>query len=763
MRSAVWWTVPRIVAESLEAVPDPLLTALRPGPPACGTAVASALARSLGTAEAADPAPDWLTPEQAGSFRQVLAALRRHGAAVLADPVGSGKTYVALAVAAVLNRGPTACLVPATLTAQWRATAARLEVPITLCSHQQASRGKLPGGTRGLVIIDESHHFRNPRTRRYRHVAPWLVGRSALLVTATPVVNRASDLASQLLLGTRDDELLLDGIVSLRGLLTRGCTAAALGRLVIECERVSCGRPEATRVTSWPTLRESAEAAETLARLRRLRLSSSAPIAALIRNILLRAAGSSSAALDAALTRYRRLLLNAADALRAGRPIDRAEIRRFTAALGDQLVWWELMPQLDSKSDLELTDLDTIDDLIEAVRGETTRSEEKLDRLCDILGDGVPSLIFTGFRETVRHLRDRIPQPAIAWCTGERAGIGCTRLKRESVLGWFRKDAAGEHAPRHLVVTDVAAEGLDLQRAGRVVHYDLPWTPMRVEQREGRSVRCGSRFKQVEVVRFAAPAALERALGIESTLARKQRLPAQIGLGSGGNRVWRWRNQLASSFGKAEALEGTARVVSQYEGLLAGFKLQTSTDNPLLLSATVLWLERNGSWTEAPEIVTRRLEEAAGQRGRQPIDASQLSDWLALLSRPIKDRLALTGSRRWVVPEPEPAVRRLAARLQALTREAARLHQPDRLMRLERAIGFVTRGHTAGEAILIERLADSSDVELAAGLGGFPPGCPPWRGIEVRLTGLILFGPAAELASMPWRDCKPSCSISTEP
>src|SRR5207249_2529534 len=99
--SAVWWTSPpSIVAESLEAVRDPLVTALRPGPPASGMAVAGALARSLVPTEATDEAPPWLLPDQVQSFRRVLAALQRHGGAVLADPVGTGKTYVALAAAA---------------------------------------------------------------------------------------------------------------------------------------------------------------------------------------------------------------------------------------------------------------------------------------------------------------------------------------------------------------------------------------------------------------------------------------------------------------------------------------------------------------------------------------------------------------------------------------------------------------------------------------------------------------------------------------
>ena len=267
-----------------------------------------------------------------------------------------------------------------------------------------------------------------------------------------------------------------------------------------------------TRITS-PTSRECAALNRIMEMLGRLRLSRSEPIAALLRGVLLRSAGSSPAALTAALCRYRRLLLHARDALRSGKAMDRSEIRRFTAQLGDQLIWWELMPPVEAGSDIELSDLEEIDDLIQSTDHAADKGDDKLTRLREILSDGVPSLVFTAFRETVRYLRDRIGDSKLAWCTGERAGIGRAPLPRPDVLSWFREDASSSLAPRLLVVTDVAAEGLDLQRAGRVVHYDLPWTPMRLEQREGRSVRYGSRYAQVDVVRFTLPPPWSARLG----------------------------------------------------------------------------------------------------------------------------------------------------------------------------------------------------------------------------------------------------------
>ena len=58
-----------------------------------------------------------------------------------------------------------------------------------------------------------------------------------------------------------------------------------------------------------------------------------------------------------------------------------------------------------------------------------------------------------------------------------------------------RKEKIAELAPseRHiLVATDCLSEGIDLQEHfDAVVHYDLPWNPNRLEQREGRVDRFG--------------------------------------------------------------------------------------------------------------------------------------------------------------------------------------------------------------------------------------------------------------------------------
>jgi hypothetical protein len=568
-----------------------------------------------------------------------------------------------------------------------------------------------------------------------------LVGRPALLLTATPVVNRLVDLGHQLLLTVRDDALAIDGIVSLRKLLETGSPAPALGRLVIEHEMALDDRPARIHHISRPAPAECASLGRLIELVTRLRLSRCEPIAALIRGVMLRAAGSSPAALAAALRRYRRLLLHARDAWLAGRAMDRAELRKFAGEAGDQLIWWELVPVPDSGTEIELDDLALVEDLIRATQAVSEEGDQKLERLRSFLADEVPTLVFTTSRDTVQYLRHRLSDLRLAWCTGERAGIGHSALDRRSVLGWFREPVTSNLAPRHLIVTDVAAEGLDLQRAGRVIHYDLPWTPMRLEQREGRSVRYGSRNSHVHVVRFAAPPMLERLLQLEATLDRKTQLPAAAGLGSAGRHIWRWRDSLAEQFGRAVACAGVAVVRASRPGLLAGFTL-SAAGHPYSLSPTVLWIEPDGRWTEAPQTVTHWLAVAAVQKETLAVDHERLTAWLSRLVVPIRERLAFTRSRRWVTPNLTPAACRLAARLQHLIRDAARRHQAGRLAELERVLAFVAGGHTAGEQMLVEQLARASGGELAATVSMLPKARADCDGMEVRLNGLIMFGPA---------------------
>ena len=110
--------------------------------------------------------------------------------------------------------------------------------------------------------------------------------------------------------------------------------------------------------------------------------------------------------------------------------------------------------------------------------------ETKLDALVTLLRRASqPAVVFTEYRDTLLHVRQRLARPALV------LHGGLTRDERSAVLGAFARE------PGALVLaTDAAAEGLNLHHGCRlVINLELPWNPMRLEQRIGRVDRIGQR------------------------------------------------------------------------------------------------------------------------------------------------------------------------------------------------------------------------------------------------------------------------------
>ena len=736
------------MAESLEPVALPLettLRCLRSGKPA---EIVARMAQALSRPRDQRPLPEWLRPEQRAACSHLLPMLERYDCALLADPVGTGKTYVALAVAALWSgQAPATVLAPAALINQWERAAAVTGVPVKLWSHERLSRGNLPPQLRRnsngtLVVIDESHHFRNPATLRYRHVAQSLIGRAVLLLSATPVVNTAEDLAAQLALGARDDVLIAFGIPSLRKhLATSGAAPGALGELILTGRRGGWKRPERVQ-RKERGLAEDADLAARCGMIERLSLSGNSATAALIRSVMWRAMASSDMALLAVLRRYRALLLQARDAAQSGRIISRSAVRSLVGEAPDQLVMWGLFLQPESTGDLVVADLDPLDELIAQLKPQSRATDSKCRRLVSLVQDGRPTLVFTGARETVHYLREHLPRAA--WCTGTAAGIGITRMARDDVLAWFRPGAPAAVGPAILITTDVSAEGLDLQQAARVVHYDLPWTAVRIDQRNGRALRLGSRHESVEVIRFELPGPIEQRMGQLGAIARKRRLPGKTGIDAQGARAWRWREDIAARFGAGTGSRGpqSCGILSPGQGILAGFSLYTDDGAGVRrkVSTVVGFADSDGKWSEEPQLVTRLMDlavTAAPGNARCPADQKGL----AAVAEVIRQRLALLQQAQWS-RHLSPLQSRMIARLNRLAARAVHARKVPLLASIDRGISFVRRGHTAGEELWLERLLPLPDAALLEAIRRCSEAERTTPSSYSELLGVVVFTPS---------------------
>ena len=123
---------------------------------------------------------------------------------------------------------------------------------------------------------------------------------------------------------------------------------------------------------------------------------------------------------------------------------------------------------------------------------------ERLLRTDGAWRDDERVVVFTEYKTTldylVRRLRAKYGADRVLTLFG-----GMDDVERGDVKRWFNDPL---HPVRVLVATDAAAEGLNLQRTARyLLHFDCPWNPSRIEQRNGRVDRHGQ-ARDVTVFHF---------------------------------------------------------------------------------------------------------------------------------------------------------------------------------------------------------------------------------------------------------------------
>jgi superfamily II DNA/RNA helicase len=134
----------------------------------------------------------------------------------------------------------------------------------------------------------------------------------------------------------------------------------------------------------------------------------------------------------------------------------------------------------DARKELEI-----LDGILDRVRSVGLDSKgQRLRELVEGILDEDPDekvLVFTEYTDTLEYLRDEVFENRnIAQIHG-----GMSQSDRRDEVKRFERDA------NILIATDAAREGINLQFAHIMVNYDLPWNPIRIDQRMGRLHRYG--------------------------------------------------------------------------------------------------------------------------------------------------------------------------------------------------------------------------------------------------------------------------------
>ena len=174
----------------------------------------------------------------------------------------------------------------------------------------------------------------------------------------------------------------------------------------------------------------------------------------------------------------------------------------------------EMMEANDTESDANLDFLTEVRSDIEVLleRAESLDpNDPKVEAFVRVLRDksrmaNSKSLVFTTFRHTLAYLANHAENESL------RYGVvhgGVVDEERADLRRRFALPKDDPEALDTLLSSEVGCEGLDFQFCDLLINYDLPWNPMRVEQRIGRIDRYGQKSETVAIVNLVTPGTVD--------------------------------------------------------------------------------------------------------------------------------------------------------------------------------------------------------------------------------------------------------------
>lgn len=378
-----------------------------------------------------------------------------------------------------------------------------------------------------FVVLDESHFVRNRLTKRWKALSA-LKSKFTLLMTATPMHNTIEDLLSQMVLFVPDTVLERATAKALSRIDRKKLFQAYLHRRLQKRELKDIVPNRQIKEPQVVSLSDGER--KVYERLKKFLANESAYyrlisrsaeyIIPFIKQVYLEQFVSSKAAFLKAMQGLRERIEQALERgiLEYNFGLLREESQD---ALVDEMVsfvqdgWQstagiELVEDEEGNTILRLlldetmknglrNDIAVIGEIVENVEGIPAFAKEKATVQLVKSLDPSPMrkiVLFVGFISTGEALRDALFSEGIStdFFHGD-----LSEAERDKMIGRFRK-LGGDDRIDVLITTDAAYVGLNLQVANFVIHHDLSWNPMVVEQRIGRVHRIGQRR---EVVSFS--------------------------------------------------------------------------------------------------------------------------------------------------------------------------------------------------------------------------------------------------------------------
>ncbi|MHB9068758.1 MAG: DEAD/DEAH box helicase [Sedimentisphaerales bacterium] len=309
----------------------------------------------------------------------------------------------------------------------------------------------------------------------------------------------------------------------------------------------------------------------------------------------------------------------------------------------DELSWEEadntgLVPQDEAINPIQAQ----IQSLLERSRS-LESNDPKLEALRNIIRDkqSLPNnkvMLFSSFRHTLHYLYQNLIKEEF------RVGMihgGTPDEERVAIRSRFEKPREDNDCLDLLLFSEIGCEGLDYQFCDCIVNYDLPWNPMRVEQRIGRIDRNGQKSESVAIVNLITPGTVDADI-YERCLIRIGVFNNALG---GGEEILgeitREIKNIAENYNLSEEerkfklqqlADNKIRLIQEQEDLeqrqveLFGIRLPESQMNKEIEDAASFWL----SPVSIHRLVTLYLQRTCGREqefilGEKPLKTFRLS------------------------------------------------------------------------------------------------------------------------------------------
>jgi len=416
-------------------------------------------------------------PHQLEVAKQVVENM--NGKAILADEVGLGKTIEAgLVLKEYMIRGlvkKALILVPASLVSQWEmelntkffipAVAQRKsyvweQCDVVVSSIDTAKRNPhrdiIFQQSYDMVIIDEAHKLKNSKTKNYEFVQN-LKKKFCLLLTATPIQNRVSEIFN---------------LVSLLKPGHLGSESAFYGKYKKDARSIDDDKhlQELVNKVMIRNRREDTGIEWTKRHVETIPIEFTNAEKELYDSIQLLKENTSET---------------------ASSPFSIMTLQR-EACSSREAVYYTLKNMLRRQETPSALFEQKVASIIKKVEAVTSNSKaEKTLELIQKIDDKV--IVFTEYRATQLYLQWFLQQHGIS-SVPFRGGF--KRGKKDWMRELFEKKA------QVLIATEAGGEGINLQFCNHIINFDLPWNPMRLEQRIGRIHRLGQK-KDVMIYNFA--------------------------------------------------------------------------------------------------------------------------------------------------------------------------------------------------------------------------------------------------------------------